>query len=205
MRIFAIFVIFFTTFIPSAFAQQGQGNPYYQSPSQSGNPAYNPANDPLLNMQGQVNLNNTEMAGWFAQTNADVSSIQNDPAWSPIITVQGNGQTTGAPVDTASACKTIKIKSIATLADFVTCTISRSLIPLIFALGVMFLAWGTTMLVLNAGNEEAREKGKSIMIWGLLGFFVLASVWALVGILLRTFQLDTSTKAPVPCFQDGTC
>ena len=83
MRILLASCLVFLAIVPSAFAQQ--------------DPAYDPANDPLLQSQGQINLNNTDMAAWFSQTQAEVSSIQNDPAWSPIITTSNTTAAPGAP------------------------------------------------------------------------------------------------------------
>jgi hypothetical protein len=62
-------------------------------------------------------------------------------------------------------------------------TLVDQAIPLLIGLGVLFFLWGLVKFVLAAGNEEAKEEGKRIMIWGIVALFVMVSVWGLVGIL----------------------
>lgn len=212
--------------VPTLAAAQGQFDP-------SSNTVQ--SNSIQQAISGQQSSGQAQLSLWFSQTSGQVSTFQSnqqlvqsytvDPniaasqgyypgglPMNPILSVQTAenqyGNTIALPGSnnsSATVCRNITIKDIASLSDFIRCTISNSLIPLAVAMGLLFLAWGITMLVLNAGNEEAREKGKQIMIWGLISFFVLAAVWALVGILLNTFQLNNKTKAPIPCFQTGTC
>ncbi len=57
------------------------------------------------------------------------------------------------------------------------------LLPIVAALALLYFFWGLAKFILAAGDEGEREKGKSIMIWGIVALFVLASVWGLVGFL----------------------
>lgn len=228
MRYISLFLFLFAVSIP--FGVGAQGTPTQQQIQQYGLGGNSTDGQ---NIQNSSASNSSQLSQWFSQASGQVSTIQNNqqlvqsyvvdanfaatqgyyPGGLPMNTIlsvqnpspQNQYGNTMAPSDTALACRNIQIKNIATLSDFVRCTISNSLIPLAIAFGMLFLAWGITMLVLNAGNEEAREKGKNLMVWGLIGFFVIAATWALVGILLNTFQLDNKTKAPIPCFQTGTC
>ena len=52
---------------------------------------------------------------------------------------------------------------------------------------VVVFAWGMIQFIGNAGNEAARKKGKEFMTWGLVGLFVMVSVWGLVAVLGNTF------------------
>jgi len=60
-------------------------------------------------------------------------------------------------------------------------------VPVIIGLAVLIFLWGIAKFVLNAGNEQAREEGKRLMIWGIVALFVMVSVWGLVQILIATF------------------
>jgi len=82
--------------------------------------------------------------------------------------------------------------NIVHLFDFFTCIISRSIIPLIFALAIAAFVWGVVNFFIIGADEEAkRSQGKQFMIWGIIALAVMLSVWGLVRILGRTFNLNT--------------
>ncbi len=64
------------------------------------------------------------------------------------------------------------------------------LLPLVITLAVLFFFWGLAIFVLNAGDEEARAKGRSIMIWGVVALFFIVTVWGLVALLQQVFGVD---------------
>jgi hypothetical protein len=71
--------------------------------------------------------------------------------------------------------------------------INTVLVPLIFALAFIVFLWGVFQyFIAGAADEEKREGGKSLMIYGLIGFFVMVSVWGLVNLLTGTFNLRTN-------------
>ena len=59
-------------------------------------------------------------------------------------------------------------------------------VPLIISLAVVYFIWQVFRYAI-AGNEEDKAKAKTHMIWGIVGIFVMVSVWGLVGILTSTF------------------
>ena len=77
------------------------------------------------------------------------------------------------------------------LLAYVTCIITKSVIPLIFALAVVLFVWGVVQFVINSDEEAKKEKGKQFMIWGIIALTVMVSVWGLVGILANTFDINT--------------
>ena len=70
------------------------------------------------------------------------------------------------------------------LFNYVTCMISNSVIPLIFALAVAVFVWGVVQYVINTDDEAKRAKGK---LWGIIALAVMVSVWGLVDVLGNTF------------------
>ncbi len=60
--------------------------------------------------------------------------------------------------------------------------------PLLIGLALVAFLWGVLKFVKNAGDEKARTAGKKLIIWGLLGLFVMVCVWALVGVLSASFS-----------------
>ncbi len=67
------------------------------------------------------------------------------------------------------------------------------ILPVLLALGVVYFVWGVVTYVI-ADGEEAKKKGKDMIIYGIIGFAVIISLWGLVGIVVRTFR--TNNKAP---------
>ncbi len=69
--------------------------------------------------------------------------------------------------------------------------INTVIVPLIFALAFVVFIWGVfKFFILGGSDSEARESGKGLMIWGLIGFFVMVSVWGLVNLFVNTFDLN---------------
>jgi len=69
------------------------------------------------------------------------------------------------------------------------------LIPVVFALAILFFFWGLAQFILAADDEEARKGGKNKMIWGIVAIAVMASIWGLVAFLQSAFGVEPF-KAP---------
>src|SRR3989344_2817011 len=54
------------------------------------------------------------------------------------------------------------------------------LIPAAFALAVLAFFWGVAVYIFRAGDPKSAEQGRSIMIGGLIGLFVISAVWGIV-------------------------
>ncbi len=65
------------------------------------------------------------------------------------------------------------------------------LIPIIFALAMLFFFWGLAMYIF--GGEHKADQAKKTMIWGVVAIFVMAAVWGLVAFLGDALGIDTGT------------
>jgi NADH:ubiquinone oxidoreductase subunit 2 (subunit N) len=71
--------------------------------------------------------------------------------------------------------------------------INNVAVPIVFALAFIVFIWGIFQYFIQGGHdEEKRDAGKQLMLWGLIGFFVMVSVWGLVHILIGTVGLNPS-------------
>lgn len=62
------------------------------------------------------------------------------------------------------------------------------LIPLIAGLSVLVFFWGLAQFIFRvAGDEKEIENGKNLMFYGILGLFVMFSVWAILSLLVSDF------------------
>ena len=67
---------------------------------------------------------------------------------------------------------------------FIINTINNILVPVLFAVAFIVFLWGAFQTFIFGANDAAvKEKGKNLMLYGLVGFFVMVSVWGLVNIL----------------------
>jgi len=68
--------------------------------------------------------------------------------------------------------------------------ILNTLVPFIIGLAFIWFIWGVFRYVTAEGPEN-KEKARDIIIFGLLGLFVIVSVWGLVNVLTGSFGIET--------------
>lgn len=64
-------------------------------------------------------------------------------------------------------------------------------IPIMVTLAVIYFIWGVVQYV-TSGDAEKKEQGQQHMIWGLIGIFVIVSIWGLVALLANTFGISNN-------------
>lgn len=72
-----------------------------------------------------------------------------------------------------------------------------TVVPVLIALGVVYFVWGVISYVI-AGDEEAKKSGRDKIIYGIIGLAVIIAMWGLVGILNRSFEIDSPTNVVPP-------
>jgi hypothetical protein len=83
------------------------------------------------------------------------------------------------------------INNINDVGSFIINTINNVLVPVIFAVAFIVFLWGAfKTFILGANDAGVKESGKNLMLWGLIGFFVMVSVWGLVNILTGTISFS---------------
>ncbi|MEX0933985.1 MAG: hypothetical protein WD003_01860 [Candidatus Paceibacterota bacterium] len=66
-----------------------------------------------------------------------------------------------------------------------------ALIPVIFTLALIFFLWGAAKYILKSDDATAQKEGRKFMLYGIIALFVMVSIGGLVGILGRTFDVET--------------
>jgi len=54
---------------------------------------------------------------------------------------------------------------------------------------VAFFAYGVVKFILNADDSTEREKGRQFILWAIISFVVIVSIWGLVSFLLGSFGI----------------
>jgi hypothetical protein len=64
--------------------------------------------------------------------------------------------------------------------------IVNQLIPILSSVVVLVFFYGLIKYVLSAGDDDASKKAKGYMIRGILGMFVLVTIWGIIGFMQET-------------------
>jgi len=81
------------------------------------------------------------------------------------------------------------------LERFVVVIINPAIL-VIFTAGFFMFVWGLVQFImaLNKGGEQ--EEGKKHMLWGIVGMFIMASVYGILALLDNTFELGAFQGTP---------
>ncbi len=76
--------------------------------------------------------------------------------------------------------------------------VANGLIPLFFALAIVYFFWGLIQFLMNAGKDEkAHNAGKTHMIYGVIAIAVMLSIYGIVGWLQSTLGVNGNNSTPV--------
>jgi hypothetical protein len=68
--------------------------------------------------------------------------------------------------------------------------------PIVIAIGLLVFLWGLVRFIF--AGAEAKEEGKTLMIWGIVALFVMVSVWGLVRFIGRSLNIDQGGTIETP-------
>ena len=71
-------------------------------------------------------------------------------------------------------------------------------LPVVVGLALLGFFWGLMKFIFAAGDEEKKEEGKNIMIYGVIALFVMVAVWGLVGFIASALGIQTGGSVPLP-------
>ncbi|KKT29032.1 hypothetical protein A3I36_04715 [Candidatus Giovannonibacteria bacterium RIFCSPLOWO2_02_FULL_45_28] len=81
-------------------------------------------------------------------------------------------------------------KTVDEIIGVVQSSLIRPVEGLLFALATLVFIYGVVEYMAGASNEEARTKGKTHMIWGLVGLFIMFSVSGIIAVLKNFFGVQ---------------
>ena len=68
---------------------------------------------------------------------------------------------------------------------------NETLVPLIFALAFLVFLWGMFKTFILGGSDEGKqEEGKSLMVYAIVGFVIMVSLWGIVNMLAAGFGFE---------------
>jgi hypothetical protein len=88
--------------------------------------------------------------------------------------------------------------TITDLASTLIYIINSVLVPLVFAIAFIVFLYGVAKAyIFSHGDPAEVGKGHQLILWGLIGFFVMLSIWGLVNVVVNTVGLG-GISAPTP-------
>lgn len=70
--------------------------------------------------------------------------------------------------------------------------ILNPLIAVMFAVALASFMFGIVTYIWNPDNENLREKGRQSMMWGIVGMFIMVSVFAIMRFIISSIGADAS-------------
>lgn len=127
----------------------------------------------------------------FAQTSVYSDSSGNFQYSSPGFSI---GWGTG--VGGAFMCGASNICQVASTILYI---INYVLVPVLFALAFIVFLYGIVVkYIFSAGDAEKVKDGHKLILWGLIAFVVMISLWGLVNVIANTFGLYGVSAPPTP-------
>ena len=77
--------------------------------------------------------------------------------------------------------------TIQQIIEKITKEILNPIIYLLFAAATIMFIWGIVQYIASSGSPMGAQKGKNIMLGGIIGLFVMASAYGIVKILCNFF------------------
>jgi len=75
-----------------------------------------------------------------------------------------------------------------TLLDNIADKIINPFIGILLAFAIVIFLYGVTEFIAGADNEDKRSQGKQHIIWGLVGLFIMVSVFGLMRIIISFWE-----------------
>ena len=77
--------------------------------------------------------------------------------------------------------------------------IDNILVPVLFAVAfIVFLYGVASAYIFSVGDPEKVKTGHTLILWGLIGFAVMISIWGLVNVVTNTLGLSGAPPPIIP-------
>ncbi len=83
--------------------------------------------------------------------------------------------------------------------------LNASLVPLIFAVAfIVFLYFIFQYFILGSGNEEKLKEGRMFLLYSIIGFVVMLSIWGIVNLFYYSLDFGSQNHPNLPTFGTGS-
>jgi hypothetical protein len=64
------------------------------------------------------------------------------------------------------------------------------IVPALITLAIGYFIWGVIQFI-SASDEEAKKMGRTKIVNGLIGLFVIMAFWGIIAVVKRTFGIES--------------
>ena len=73
-------------------------------------------------------------------------------------------------------------------------TAVNNLIPIAAGLALLGFFFGLAKYIFQAGNDEAQDEAKQVMLWGVIALFLIAAIGGIIAVLESTLGVDNNSS-----------
>ncbi len=85
--------------------------------------------------------------------------------------------------------------------NYIVSIINGILVPLVFAIAfIVFIFKIYQYFIAGGGSDEKVSEGKKFLLWSLVGFFLMFSIWGLVNVLIASIGFNANARPCIPTF-----
>lgn len=100
------------------------------------------------------------------------------------------------PLFAVAQINTVYIKGYS---DSIVGIINSILVPVLIAIAFITFLWGVyKYFILGAAEEKSRTDGRQFVLWGIIGFVIILSLWGIVNLFMGTLGLSAGTAPKFP-------
>ena len=77
--------------------------------------------------------------------------------------------------------------------------INSTLVPLVFAIAFLVFLWGIfKTFILGGADETKRSEGRQLMLYAIIGFLLMVSLWGIVNLVGSSLGLNNTLTGTLP-------
>ena len=78
------------------------------------------------------------------------------------------------------------------------------LVPFVFAIAFLVFIWGMFKTFILGGSDETKQsEGKQLMMYAIVGFVIMVSLWGIVNLVANGFGFQGQTVQNIPDLPAG--
>lgn len=92
-----------------------------------------------------------------------------------------------------------ELTEVSTFLENIVAFMNETLVPLVFAVAFLVFIYGVfKYFILGGSNEDKRKEGQQLMLWGIIGFVIMVSLWGIVNLVANGFGFSGENLENIP-------
>jgi hypothetical protein len=83
--------------------------------------------------------------------------------------------------------------TINVLLNNINSVILQPIVVLMFSFALVVFFWGIVQFIGTSNTDDGREKGKRNILWGIVGMFIMFSVYGIIKFVLQTLGIPSQS------------